>query len=113
MRIEEELAEFQKSLHQVQEGIVRVRRSSDSVERRLLAQGIALDIHSFYTGIERIFEAIAHSVDQNVPAGSEWHKDLLEQMTVASSRVRPSVIKTAKATIKKISRAEKRKRSPV
>ena len=58
----------------------------------MLAQGIALDIHSFYTGIERIFEAIAHSVDQNVPAGSEWHKNLLEQMTVESSKVRPSVI---------------------
>ncbi|WP_371260859.1 hypothetical protein [Myxosarcina sp. GI1] len=57
---------------------------------------MALDIHGFYSGIERIFEKIAKQIDRNPPAKSEqWHKNLLQQMTVAISQVRDAVISTS------------------
>ncbi|MBW2154425.1 MAG: hypothetical protein JRH18_22510 [Deltaproteobacteria bacterium] len=42
---------------------------------------VAFDLHSFYQGVERIFEAIAKSIDRTVPSGDRWHKSLLAQMT--------------------------------
>ena len=41
-------------------------------------------LHSFYNGLENIFLAIAKRIDQDVPAGAQWHSDLLTQMTEAA-----------------------------
>ena len=38
--------------------------------------GVALNLHSFYTGAEQVFEDIARSMEANIPAGAEWHRDL-------------------------------------
>ncbi|OGG52761.1 MAG: hypothetical protein A3F84_10040 [Candidatus Handelsmanbacteria bacterium RIFCSPLOWO2_12_FULL_64_10] len=38
-------------------------------------------LHSFYNGIENIFLSIAKGLDQKVPTDSQWHRDLLVQMT--------------------------------
>jgi hypothetical protein len=54
--------------------------------------GVALNLHGFYTGVERIFEDIARSVDQAIPGGPEWHRDLLLQMADELASVRPAVI---------------------
>lgn len=54
--------------------------------------GIALNLHSFYTGIERILEDIAREIDGSIPTGQNWHRDLLVQMSVGVPSVRPLVI---------------------
>jgi hypothetical protein len=56
--------------------------------------GVALNLHSFYSGIERIFEDIARTVDESVPAGPGWHANLLLQMTSEITNLRPAVIRT-------------------
>ena len=42
---------------------------------------LASVLHSFYNGLENIFLSIAKGIDQQVPTGSQWHRDLLLQMT--------------------------------
>jgi len=42
---------------------------------------LAMLLHSFYNGLENIFNRIARKIDKNVPYGEEWHKELLESMT--------------------------------
>ena len=54
--------------------------------------GVALNLHSFYAGVERIFEDIARTVDASVPVGSDWHRDLLLQMSAEVPTVRPPII---------------------
>lgn len=54
--------------------------------------GVALNLHSFYTGTERILEEIAKTIDGSVPDGAGWHRDLLMQMSAELSTVRPAVI---------------------
>jgi len=49
-------------------------------------------LHDFYTGIEKIFEDIAKEIDRRLPAGEEWHSELLHQMTFDIPGLRPSVI---------------------
>jgi hypothetical protein len=48
-------------------------------------------LHSFYNGLENIWLSIAKRIDHNVPEESDWHKNLLRQMTI-ENRYRESVI---------------------
>jgi len=63
------------------------QRASDPVE---LAAGASV-LHSFYNGLENIFLVIAQRLDQQVPDGLQWHRDLLVQMT-RETATRDSVI---------------------
>jgi len=53
---------------------------------------VALNLHSFYNGLERSFEAIARRIDGGLPSGPEWHYELLLQMAAELKTVRPRVI---------------------
>lgn len=53
---------------------------------------VALNLHSFYSGLERIFELIAGHVDNKFPEGQTWHRDLIIQMASDIEEVRPAVI---------------------
>jgi hypothetical protein len=57
--------------------------------------GVALNLHGFYSGVERIFEDIARTVDRSLPNNAEWHRDLLLQMADEISTIRPAVIDIA------------------
>jgi hypothetical protein len=37
-------------------------------------------LHSFYNGVENIFQRIASRLDQNFPSSEFWHQELLDQM---------------------------------
>lgn len=54
--------------------------------------GVALNLHSFYTGIERILEMIATMIDDYKPSGESWHRELLLQLATEVPEVRPTVI---------------------
>jgi len=54
--------------------------------------GVALNLHGFYGGVERIFEDIARTIDGNIPSGPDWHISLLVQMSAEALDRRPPVI---------------------
>ena len=54
--------------------------------------GVALNLHGFYTGVEHIFEDIGRTMELSLPMGSEWHLDLLIQMSGEVENIRPAVI---------------------
>jgi len=54
-------------------------------------ENVASRLEEFYTGIERILLRIAKAVDQQKPAGDNWHKTLLSQMA-ESTDDRPPVV---------------------
>jgi len=57
-----------------------------------ISTAFALNLHGFYSGLEGIFERVASSIDGNVPAGANWHQELLDQMSREIQGVRPAVI---------------------
>jgi hypothetical protein len=61
-------------------------------EEQVYLDSIALNLHGFYSGLERLFELIARHVDQSLPAGKTWHRDLLQQMAHDLLDVRPAVV---------------------
>lgn len=54
--------------------------------------GVALNLHAFYVGIERILEDIARSLEGSVPEGADRHRALLIQMAGEISDLRPAVL---------------------
>ncbi len=51
-----------------------------------------MNLHGFYSGIERIFERLAETLDGNLPKGENWHQALLVQMSKDVTGIRPAVI---------------------
>lgn len=88
MRIRNELPGIEHTLKRATEGMKRAKHTGDDY----YLDGVALNLHSFYSGIERIFELIAANVDDMVPKEENWHQVLLKQMAEEVTEVRPAVI---------------------
>lgn len=87
-RIRQELEDLQRVLDRIQEGWERSRRSNDDH----YLDGVALNLHGFYSGFERIFTRIAEIIDGDLPHGEDWHRLLLGQMMEEVPGIRPAVI---------------------
>lgn len=63
-----------------------------SGERDFFFDSVALNLHGFYSGAERIFELVARHLDRSLPTDETWHRDLLWQVTQEFEDVRPALI---------------------
>jgi len=89
-RIRQDLRELEHGVTRVERAVQVGRRSA--VDEDLLLDAAALNLHDNYTGLERILTHIASTVDQSVPSGADWHRELLQQMTVEIAGLRPQVL---------------------
>jgi hypothetical protein len=87
-RIRQELVEVGHVLARVGEGWQRARRSNDDY----YLDSVALNLHGFYSGLERVFTLIAETIDGSLPQGENWHLLLLQQITEEIPHIRPAVI---------------------
>ena len=71
-----------------------IRALHQPADQDYFLSAAALDLHSFYTGVERLFELVASDIDESRPATRHWHRDLLAQMTLEISGLRPAVLRT-------------------
>ena len=85
-RIDNEVAEIQKIRD------LALKRWQKALRDEDYLGSVAFDLHSFYQGVERIFEVFAKGIDGDMPSGEAWHKRLLEQMTEEIPGIRPAVI---------------------
>ena len=58
--------------------------------RDIYLDSVSLNLHGFYSGIERLFELIARHVDGDLPTGKNWHHTLLHQMATDVKEIRPA-----------------------
>lgn len=70
-RIRAELGSLETVVKRAADILARLA-SSPGDEEYLLAAA-APDLHGFYTGLERLFAAIASDVDGARPTGLDWH----------------------------------------
>jgi len=91
-RIEQELAQVQEAVTQTQRLINKLPPTQDEDMQNALIAAIALNMQSYYTGAERIFYEIAKEIDGDVPTGADWHRQLLEQLSVEIPTVRQAVL---------------------
>ncbi len=90
-RIRAELQEIAR----VAERVTAIWRHAGPACDDYLVDAVALNLHGFYTGIERLFELIARDVDGAVPGSPHWHEELLRQMAAELPGVRPAVLTAA------------------
>jgi hypothetical protein len=63
-----------------------------STDQDAYQNSVALNLHSFYSALERILELIATELDGGTLGGEAWHSELLRQMTLDLPGTRPPVI---------------------
>jgi len=68
------------------------QRSKTATDQDAYLNSVALNLHGFYAGLERMFELIAVDLDQIKLGGEHWHSELLRQMTINLPKIRPPVL---------------------
>jgi hypothetical protein len=87
-RIRDELSALERIIQRGQEAWRRAKQSPDDI----YVDSVALNLHGFYAGVERLFSLVAGVVDGTRPRGSDWHREVLQQMAAEVPGVRPAVI---------------------
>lgn len=87
-RIRETLLEIEHVVDRAEGLAAKAQRTGDDG----FWDGVALNLHGFYAGVERIFEDIARTLEGSVPESGDWHRDLLLQMSADVAGVRPAVL---------------------
>ncbi|WP_423225516.1 hypothetical protein [Candidatus Amarolinea aalborgensis] len=90
-RLRENLVDLARVVERTDRLLVKAAQQNDDD----YLDGVALNLHSFYTGVEQLLEVIARQFDGSVPQGPDWHRDLLLQMSGELSGRRPPVISRA------------------
>lgn len=89
-RIRGEVPELERVVQRVLKSWEQGKRLPD--QQNVYLDSVALNLHGFYSGVERLFELIARHVDRNLPSGEVWHQGLLQQMAQDVGETRPAVI---------------------
>ena len=92
--IESQLAPLRRLEDEIQRAQMAIQQ--DAAHADFFYKSLALDLHNFYTGCERIFQLIASELNGAVPTGQDWHRRLLSRMRTAYKE-RPAVITTETA----------------
>lgn len=93
-----ELAErFRGELEDIDQIVQRTlhaweRVQTSTSDQDIYLDAVALNLHSFYSGLERLFELVARHLDRNLPSSETWHRDLLQAMAHDVPNVRPALI---------------------
>lgn len=88
-RIRQEANELDHALTIIQR---HWQSSKTAVDQDAYLNSVALNLHGFYSGLERIFELIAVDLDGVKLGGEHWHTELLRQMSLDLPQVRPPVL---------------------
>ncbi len=89
-RIRAEMADIEKAVARVERAMQGSRTNTE--QQDIFLDSVALNLHDFYSGIERVFQRIAQVADRSVPTGDDWHSELLRQMATDVPGIRPAVL---------------------
>lgn len=57
-----------------------------------LLNAISMAVHDAYNGVEESMKAVAAEIDDIVPTGSDWHRELALQLSAELPGTRPAVL---------------------
>jgi hypothetical protein len=89
-RIQLELAHIGKTLPAIHRHWQKAKTAVPDQDAYL--NSVALNLHSFYSALERLFELIAIELDGGPLGGDSWHTELLKQMALDLEDIRPPVL---------------------
>lgn len=90
------LARLERDLESARNVYERLDRAAERVRTSgadpVTVAAVALYLQNLYTAFEEVLRRVAAELDGAVPKGEDWHRDLLEQMTLEIADVRPQLI---------------------
>jgi len=86
--IQDELADIEQVVARVERFLTLALQSDEDA----YWDAIALNLHGFYSGVERILTEIAREIDEATPSGRDWHRALLRQMAWEVPSRRPAIL---------------------
>lgn len=92
------------------ERYVQLEREIEDAGNRLLGHApdtfelrtVASILEDVYTGAESICQLIVKTLDRKQPSGKHWHEELLEQVSVEASGIRPAAHCYSSITVSKL-----------
>jgi len=91
-RIRRELQELAQVIERTERIWQQGLSGRENSEDDYYVDAVALNLHGFYAGIERLLEIIAEGIDRTKPSGANWHRDLLHQLSAEIPSIRPAVL---------------------
>jgi hypothetical protein len=96
-QIQEIVSDIQTELNKVavleqQIKLVKLQMPANPDLAIIFYESLALKLHNFYTGCERIFQIIASDLNGGLPTSFDWHRRLLSRMAV-SHPDRPALLR--------------------
>lgn len=90
-RIQGQVPDLERLVQRVLHAWEGGQRSPD--QQDVYLDSVALNLHGFYSGVERLFELIARHIDRDLDlaTGETWYQDLLQRMT-KDIQERPALI---------------------
>ena len=89
-RIRKEISDLERVVSRAEQATEAARNRPG--DKDFYIDSAALSLHDVYVGLERIFRQIAATVDGSVPSGPQWHRELIQQMTIDLRELRPPVL---------------------
>ncbi len=87
----QELGDIQRASQRAQDAF-HIATQEDEQHSPFFLDSAVLNLCGFYAGLEHVFETIAREVDGRVPSGPQWHRDLLNQMSLDVPGFRPPIL---------------------
>ena len=89
---EKEISLLDRTVDVIEKRLKGLRSKTDSDDFSAYIESLALNLHSFYEGIEAIFDKVLEFTGEDKPSGHEWHLELIERMAMPIRQLRPEVI---------------------
>jgi hypothetical protein len=71
----------------------------DTAHETVYLESLALKLHNYYTGCERMFTRISEELNGGLPKSHDWHVRLLKKMTLDIRDIRPAVLRRETAAM--------------
>ena len=91
-QVEKEISLLDRTMEVIEKRLKGLRSKTDSDDFSAYIESLALNLHSFYEGIESIFDKVLELTGEEKPSGHEWHLELIERMAMPIRQLRPEVI---------------------
>lgn len=70
-------------------------KRKEALQDTFALRAVGSVLHDLYTAIENMFKIVARYIDDSVPDQADWHLELLQQVAIPVTGIRPAFI-TAK-----------------
>lgn len=102
-RLADERAKIERTVRGIENALKDIDEAPTGY-KKYIERTISVDLAEVYSGIEKIFERIAHEVDNDIPSGAEWHSDLLAQMAERRPERPPIISQVTQRRLKRLLR---------